>query len=135
MESNTAHIVEFAVAAGGLVPETVRTQIPARDPSCVVNVPAMAYKYRFLDMAVTIQNGAVFTSESGNKSGWYYLPPCRVLTLQQVEAGDDLILAENMRTNGWEHVIETRLGNWQPFLKGDLATSMRPEVREVKRTR
>lgn len=131
--SNTVHLVEFAIAAGGLVPELVKTQIPARDPACVVNVPTLAYKYRFLDMGITVQEGEVFTTPERNESGWYFLPPCRVLSLKQVEEElGDSILADNMRGNKWDQVIETRLGNWQPFERGDCATSMRPEIREPK---
>jgi len=57
------------------------------------------------------------------RSGMYYVN-CVVQTLEDVETehGKNAILAQNMRTNGWDHIVTTGKGwAWsQPLRDGDV---------------
>jgi len=57
------------------------------------------------------------------RSGMYYVN-CIVQTLEEVEAehGKNAILAQNMRTNGWDSIVTTTKGwGWsQPLRDGDV---------------
>lgn len=54
-------------------------------------------------------------------SGMYYVD-CKLQTVEEVEADGADILAGNMRTNHWKHVVTTINGwRWsQPFKEGDV---------------
>ena len=54
------------------------------------------------------------------RSGMYYVN-CKVQTLEDVEADGPVVLAQNMRSNGWDRVVTTTEG-WlwtQPLQEGD----------------
>jgi hypothetical protein len=60
-----------------------------------------------------------------NESRVYYIGPASVWTQAEirimVDSGKvDRTLLANMEGNGWERVVRTRLGNWQPFEDGDV---------------
>ena len=54
------------------------------------------------------------------RSGMYYVN-CRVQTLEDIEADGPTVLAQNMRSNGWDRVVTTTQGwAWsQPLREGD----------------
>lgn len=59
-----------------------------------------------------------------NESRVYYFGPASLWTQADIKAmiasGEPLqMLLANMESNGWERVVRTRLGNWQPFEDGD----------------
>lgn len=62
-----------------------------------------------------------------DESARYRLYLGEVLTSADVDrlAGDHTILLANMRNNGWERVVRTRRGNFQPLEPGDVVV---PEV-------
>jgi len=54
------------------------------------------------------------------RSGMYYVN-CKVQTLEDIEADGPVVLAQNMRSNGWDRVVTTTEG-WlwtQPLREGD----------------
>lgn len=61
-----------------------------------------------------------FEPKEVKRSGMYYVN-CRVQTVDEVEAEGQSVLADNMRTNGWDRVVTTTRGwSWsQPFKEGD----------------
>ena len=81
-----------------------------------------AFAFRFFDIIekeVTV-GGEVkrVVSSRRNVSPTYY-PGAKILDAKAVAKlpGDHGILLSNMRCNGWEKVVRTRRGNFQPFEK------------------
>ena len=63
-------------------------------------------------------------------SGHYYLPGAVQLSKDEVaEAeGERSILRRNMEYNGWDYVVRTKLGNYQPLEANDVVLAVREEV-------
>lgn len=72
-----------------------------------------AYAFRF---TTRYRGDNDLDSREIDKSGLYYLGGT-VKNIAQVDK--NTVLYENMKCNGWDHVIHTRLGNACPFLEGD----------------
>lgn len=90
-----------------------------------IECPDCAFAFRFFDrvtQTATLEDGRTHDHvERENVGGWYY-PGGEVLTVEDVEAldGDHRILLSNMRCNGWDKVVRSRLGNFQPFDAADV---------------
>ena len=110
---------------GAFVPEeTVRT-VNSRDPRAAARRASPdAYAFEFFDRATAAAevggHQVQMNSRALNESGTYYIDG-ETLTATGVAAlpGDHRILLANMRSNGWEHVVRCRAGNFQPFRAGD----------------
>ncbi len=111
------HFVEFSYP-GIFVSEYSHEEIAERKPE-LVNVPEDAFAYRFYDQVQTIVDGELLTGERKNYSGITYFG--KVYTLEEVKAQfpEYTTLISNMKCNGWNRVVRTRKGNWQPFEDGD----------------
>lgn len=80
--------------------------------------PEGAYAFELLERRDVTLGGEVFKGETRRVGPLYYHHDSRVRTVVDVEAmpGDNRILLDNMRCNGWDSMIFTRWGNWpQPF--------------------
>ena len=114
--------VEF-VYPGIIVSETSVKEVESRDTS-EVKVPDGAFGFRFFDVLIakvecdgkTVE----LRSDRLNQSPMHYYGG-RILTREEVEreVPDNRILLDNMDGNGWNRVIKTRMGNFQPFEESD----------------
>ena len=94
-------------------------EIEVRDPQAIVkSLPSDAYGFRFFSIVEKVDEGVTLTSDAFDTSGMYFVNGT-VYTKSEVEHMNRKILLDNMKSNGWNHVIETRLGNFQPFLSED----------------
>ena len=108
------HYVEFFYP-GVLFAESSSVSIDARESFNVTDVPTNAYAYRFYDREEIDQNDEKLVGPIKHISGFYFFG--------KVYDADDVvtlfpeasILARNMQYNGWNKVVKTRCGNWQPF--------------------
>jgi len=97
-------------------------------PKTLANLPvpknAFAFCYYHI-LETEAPDGTVLKSDRLGVSGRYYIGG-RVLTLADVkqEMPGERILIDNMEGNGWDRVIQTPLGNFQPFLSQDMICGM-----------
>jgi hypothetical protein len=71
------------------------------------------------------RNAKELDSKETKRSGIYYLPHCRVETLEEIKGRNDpkeAILVSNMECNGWDRMVTTTKGwRWmQPLGKNDV---------------
>ena len=108
---------------GSFVSET-SSELCRHNNADQIECPSGAFAFRFFErvtQTATLEDGRTHDHiERENVSGWYY-PGGDVLTVDNVEAldGDYGILLSNMRSNGWDRVVRTRLGNFQPLNADD----------------
>lgn len=83
-------------------------------------LPENCFAYQFFDRTEVTEDGETLTGPRKNTSPMYYLG--ETLTLEDVKAlpGDTQILQSNMRCNGWDTVVRTVCGNFQPLREGDV---------------
>lgn len=100
---------------GVMVSETNEERIEEKSPEAV-DVPENAFAFRFYDKTEVQLDGEDLRGDRRNISGMFY-PEGEVITADEIlgnpEQYDDTLVA-NVRTNGYD-VVETRLGNYQPF--------------------
>lgn len=81
---------------------------------------ARPYGFQFYTMKRGLRD---FEPKETERSPMYYVN-CRVQTLEDIEAEGRpaSMLAQNMRTNGWDQVVTTKEGwSWsQPLREGDI---------------
>lgn len=112
----TVTFVEF-LFPGTLFPEEKIERHEDREMPVVV--PEGAFCYSFFDVEKTVVGEEEFWGKRKNHSGRFY-PDAAVFTLEEVKALPDIgFLASNMEANGWEKVVRTRRGNFQPLQPGD----------------
>lgn len=111
------HFVEFSYP-GIFFSEYSHEEIAERKPE-LVTVPKEAFAYRFFDQVQTVVDGEPLTGERKNYSRYTYFG--KVYTLEEVkkEFPEYTTLISNMECNGWNRVVRTRKGNWQPLEEGD----------------
>jgi len=124
----TKHFVTF-YSPGTFVTETSTEEINCwcidqalqRAAEIVERHGARPHSFRFFTME---RGDDDWEPKRTNSSGYYFLPHCRVLTLEEIKAGgdpSDSILISNMECNGWDRVVTTTSG-WkftQQFEDGD----------------
>ena len=110
---------------GFFVSEQFSRVVDIRDPRrAAESAPQNAYTFTFHDIveATVLVEGQETTVRSKpiNVSGRYFIDGER-LNIHQVGMlpGDHRVLLDNMRGNGWTHVVRCRTGNYQPFEDGD----------------
>lgn len=110
---------------GFFVPEQFSRVVDMRDPrQAAKSAPQNAYAFTFhaIVEATVLVEGQETTVRSKpiNVSGRYFIDGER-LNVHQVARlpGDYEVLLDNMRGNGWAHVVRCRTGNFQPFNDGD----------------
>jgi uncharacterized protein (UPF0128 family) len=115
--------IEF-VSPGAFFNESLTQEVRSRDVA-KVKVPNRAFGFRFFDIleaTVEADGKAVkLTSERINESAIYYYGG-RIYTRAEVarEVPDNRELLADMDSKGWDKVIRTRTGNFQPFKKTDV---------------
>lgn len=111
------HFVEFSFP-GTLFNNHSHAEIAERDPA-LVTVPEGAFAYRFYDQEHMMVDNELLTGECKNYSGYTYLG--KAYTLEEVKRDfpQHTTLIQNMECNGWNNVVKTRRGNWQPLNEGD----------------
>jgi len=105
--------VEF-LYPGALVSETEVKEVKDRDPSRL-EVPEGCFGYRFFDRQEAVVDGETLVGQPRNYSGMTYFGQAMTLAEVKREMPDALTLISNMEGNGWERVVKTRRGNFQPL--------------------
>ncbi len=84
-------------------------------------VPEGAFAFQFFERLEIDVDGERLVGKPRNRSGRYY-PEGRVMTVADVllDERDNRILISNMEGNGWDRVVKTRCGNYQPFTDDDV---------------
>lgn len=105
---------------GVFVDEDSNRSVASRDIGALL-IPDTAYALEFYDRRVHDDHGVVLSSEPFNWSPRFFIGG-RIMTAQEVEREipDHDILLDNMRINGWDRVIQTRCGHFQPYRDGDI---------------
>lgn len=112
------HYVEFSYP-GAFFSEHSIKEIAERKPE-LVNAPEDAFAYRFYDREEVEVDGELLCGERKNFSAFTYFG--KVYSLEEVKAEfpQYTTLINNMECNGWNKVVRTRRGNWQPLGEGDI---------------
>jgi hypothetical protein len=121
MTETTCTYVEL-LYPGIFLPEESTMKVAHRDPITTARCYPAAYSFQFYDLTTVevIVDGKSRTASGDRKNlSPKYYPNGRVLTQKEVasEDGDHRILISNMEGNGWDRVVKTRAGNYQPFEK------------------
>ena len=111
------HFVEFSYP-GIFFSEYSHEEIAERKPE-LVTVPEGAFAYRFYDQEHTVVDGKLQTGKCKNYSGFTYFGKAYTLEKVKQQFPQHTILIRNMEGNGWDRVVQTRRGNWQPLEEGD----------------
>ena len=110
--------IEF-VYPGTLFNETSTKEVKSRD-TARVNVPDGAFGFKFFDiLEATVEadgKSVKLTSARINESPMFYYGG-RIYTRAEAarEIPNNRTLLSNMDGNGWDRVIKTRAGDFQPF--------------------
>ncbi len=125
METKIETYVEFNCGVR-FFPEGSHAQTEGYDLRGVV-IPDDAWAYRFytLERKITQDSGETFekTSDRQKLTGWHYIN-ATVFTIDGILGDEHQILRANMRCNNWEHVVQCRFGNWQPFEDDDKVVTL-----------
>lgn len=103
---------------GSFFPNEQTEEIFSRNQ--VLDIPDNCFAYQFFDREEVEQDGELLVGNKKNVSGRFYLG--KTMTAQEIEAegGHNQILLANMKINGWDKVVKTRMGNYQPIEKDDV---------------
>lgn len=94
---------------------------------------AVPYGFRF---STRIRSEKDLDSNVSKTSGIYYLPHCKILTLDQIKKKNDprdSILISNMEINKWNKVVQTTKG-WKstfPLKNGDIVIKQKGPSHEA----
>jgi len=111
------HYVEF-MYPGALVTETSVQEVSARDPT-KIEAPENCFGYRFFDRVEGEIDGEAVVGKPKNYSGVHYFGTVKTLDDIKGEMPGS-ILQRNMEGNGWDKVVQTRMGNYQPLTVEDV---------------
>ncbi|MCL2354831.1 MAG: hypothetical protein FWC68_02955 [Oscillospiraceae bacterium] len=111
------HYVEYFYP-GIFLSESSVEEVSHRDFDRIV-MPERAFAFSFFDREEVEQDGETLVGKPKNIS-----PKCyegKVYTLDEVKKAfpEAETLIFNMEANGWERVVKTIRGNWQPLEEGD----------------
>ncbi|MCL4384523.1 hypothetical protein M1116_03645 [Patescibacteria group bacterium] len=115
----TRSYVEFYYV-GVFFDEHTTKEVTNRD-EYEVEVPEGVYAFRFFDVKSLEVVGIRLKSDRLNVSPMFYYGG-RVMNAEEVkklEKEPETVL-RNMKVNGWDKVIRCRMGNFKPFLPGDI---------------
>ena len=120
----TKTYVEFYFP-GTLLSETDVRAVRSRDPS-KVKAPSTCFGFRFFNVQETrASNGEVLNGRPKNYSGMHYFGKVKTLAEIKRESPDLTTLIGNMEGNGYDRVVLTRRGNYQPFTGKDVIIGSR----------
>lgn len=111
------HYVEFSFPVAFFSEYEIQ-EVAERNPK-LITVPEGAFAYRFFDRTEGVVDGETILGKSKNYSPITYFGT--EYTLEEVKAQfpECTTLISNMEGNGWNRVVKTRRGNWQPLEEGD----------------
>lgn len=112
------HYVEFSYP-GAFLSEYSSEEIAERKAE-LVKVPEGAFAYRFYDREEVEVDGETLCGERKNYSSRTYFGKAYTLEEVKREFPQYETLIFNMECNGWNRVVQTRRGNWQPLGEGDI---------------
>lgn len=115
------HYVEFSFP-GAFFSEYSVKEVAERNPE-LITVPEGAFAYRFFDRIETVVDGETLTGERKNFSPFTYFGTAYTLEEVKAQFPEYTILISNMECNGWNRVVKTLRGNWQPLGEGDTVIS------------
>ena len=85
------------------------------------DIPRAAFAFYFYDVFESIgPRGEVVKGQPQNVSAKTYFGEAFALERVKSEVPHAEILISNMKVNGWDRVVWTRLGNWQPLEPDDV---------------
>lgn len=113
----TKHYVEFSFP-GAFFSEYKVQEVTERNPE-LVKVPEGAFAYRFFDQSEAIVDGETLVGDRKNFSPLTYFGTAYTLEEVKAQFPECTTLISNMECNGWNRVVKTRRGNWQPLEEGD----------------
>ncbi len=116
----TQTYVEY-IFPGFMFCETEERPVKDRDPQrALEKLPENSFAFKFFDRAEANHGNRLLRGESENYSGTFFID-AEVMTLEEVKAKmpNEGTLIRNMEGNGWKAVVKTRMGNIQPFERGD----------------
>lgn len=120
--------VTYMIPGAFVANEDVR-EVTSRDPYAAARrAPSGTFAFRFHERVIVhaeVDGETVTTRSRGrNYSGTWYLDG-EVLSAKQVAAlpGDHQALLDNMRSNRWDRVVQTRNGWMRPFGESDAVIS------------
>lgn len=113
----TKHYVEFSFP-GEFFSEYTVQEVAERNPE-LVKVPEGVFAYRFFDRSEAIVDGETIVGDRKNFSPLTYLGTAYTLEEVKAQFPECTPLISNMECNGWNRVVKTRRGNWQPLEEGD----------------
>lgn len=112
------HYVQFSYP-GAFFSEHSTEEIAERNAE-LVKVPEGAFAYQFYDREEVEVDGETLRGECKNYSGFTYFGKAYTLEEVKSEFPQYTTLISNMECNGWNKVVRTRRGNWQPIEEGDI---------------
>ena len=122
----TKYYAEF-LFPGLLFSESEHIELKSHNPNeALKKMPESAFAFELYDIETRqgiLENGEhIKNDKTVNQSGRFY-PGGVLLTLEEIKSMDDKnhnILISNMEGNGWNTVVKTRAGNYQPIEKHDV---------------
>ena len=122
-KTNLKHYVEFFYP-GAFMSESSTQEVTSRD-ALQVDAPKDCFGYRFFDrQEIVAEDGEVLMGSPKNHSGIHYFGEVKTLEDIKNERPDPTgCLERNMESNGWNKVVKTRRGNYQPFREQDILVS------------
>jgi hypothetical protein len=106
---------------GSFFSEDSVIEVSKRDPVALAKKHENAFSIRFFDLTSTevVVDGVkrVVSGERKNLSPLYF-PDGKIKTLAQIKKMDAPMILSNMECNGWDRVVRTRRGTYQPFESG-----------------
>ena len=97
-----------------------QTEREVQDRSFPTDVPKNCFGFYFYDIyEATGPKGELISGTRQNVSAMTYFGEEFTLERVKRECPNSKVLISNMECNGWNRVVCTRLGNWQPLEDGD----------------
>jgi hypothetical protein len=119
MHKNTTTYVSY-LYPGSFFPETQTEQVERREPEELIkNMKNGCYAFFYHDRTTVVDDeGNEFVGETENRSKRYVFVDSIYNTddiKKMNTSGRHDILLGNMKSNGWDKVVKTNQGNFQPF--------------------
>ncbi|MEK6952449.1 MAG: hypothetical protein AABX29_05520 [Nanoarchaeota archaeon] len=119
--AKTKQYVKF-LYPGAFFPESGVREVPNREAS--VEAPKGCFGYKFFERQETkAEDGEVLFGRPRNYSGTHYFGKVKTLDDIKREMPNQRTLISNMEENGWDKVVQTRRGNYEPFTEQDVSVA------------
>lgn len=104
-----------------IIPETSVMRINKKENLSKLKIPEEAFGYRFFDRREYVsRSGEVLAGRRINQSAMHFLG--KIITLENItkEVPNADLLKSIMKQKGYERMVKTRRGNFQPLGKRDV---------------